>query len=187
MRKLFLLFCIFLSSCGGGYFEYQNNFQPQQKPKFRLKNIEINFSEQKIKPLKKDLSTSKYLTKDQIVAITKQEIINQLKEDKVYNKNGADVLDCDFQIEYIRKFMLFTNKHYIGTVLKGYKISIYKNGKLVAKREDDDNIYFLSRGFVANFDKIKKIFTFKYNEEDEKKEVEALAHFLAKNLEKFGQ
>jgi hypothetical protein len=82
--------------------------------------------------------------------------------------------------------MIFTNHNYVGTVLNGYKINIYQDGKLVASRVNDDNIYFLTQGFVKNFNKLRKIFTFSYNEQDEEKEVMALARFLVENLEKFG-
>lgn len=190
MKKFILFFCIFLSSCGGKYFQYQNNFSPPPQPsKLRLRNVEIKFSESKINLIKKDFSWSKYLTKEQIVFLTKQEIIKQLQEDGIYAQDNKidNVLEFDFEIEYVRKFMIFTDASYVGTVLNGYKINIYKDGKLVATRNDDDNIYFLTQGFTKNFNKLKKIFTFRYDEEDEKKEVEALAHFLAKNLEKFGE
>ncbi len=190
MKKFILFCCFFLCSCGGKFFQYQNHFQAsQESPKFYLRNIEIDFSEQKIKPFQKDLSNSKYLTKQQIVSLTKQEIIKQLKEDGFYSSNNKspNVLECDFEVEYVRKFMIFTNENYIGTVLNGYKIKIYKQGKLVATREDDDNVYFLTQGFRKNFSKLKKIFTFSYNEQNEKREIEDLAHFLAQNLEKFGQ
>jgi hypothetical protein len=190
MKKFILLFCFILCGCNGRYFQYQNNFSPAKKPpKFFLRNLEINFSEQKIKPPKKDSSESKYLTKDQIVLLTRREIINKLKADGVYAKSrkSANVLECDFEIEYVRKFMMFTNESYVGTVLNGYKIKIYKNGKLIAHRDDDDNVYFLTQGFSNNFNKLKKIFTFSYDEQDEKKEVEALARMLAENLERFGE
>ncbi len=190
MKKFILFFCLFLCSCGGKYFQYQNNFPPSsEKPKFRLRNIEITFSESKIKPVKQDSSCSKYLTKKEIVAITKEEIIKQLQEDGIYaeNKQVKNVLEFDFEVEYVRKFMMFTNDSYVGTVLNGYKIHIYKNNQLIASRDDDSNVYFLTQGFSKNVKKLQKIFTFSYNEEDEEKEVEALAHFLAKNLEKFGE
>ena len=190
MKKFILFFCFILCGCSEKYFQYQNNFSlPPQPSKFHLRNVDIQFSEGKIKPLKKDFSWSKYLTKEQIVFITKQEIIKQLKEDGLYSQSNKcnNVLEFDFDIEYVRKFMMFTNASYVGTVLNGYKINIYKDGKLIATRDDDDNIYFLTQGFTKNFNKLKKIFTFKYNEEDEKEEIKALAHFLAKSLEKFGE
>ena len=190
MKNFILFCCLFLCSCGGKFFQYQNNFTPSKEPqKFHLRNVEIDFSEQKIKPFKKDLSNSKYLTKHQIISLTKQEIIKQLEEDGVYSSDdkSPDVLEFDFEVEYVRKFMIFTNKSYIGTVLNGYKIKIYQQGKLVATKEDGNNIYFLTQGFQKNFSKLKKIFTFNYDERNEEREVENLAHFLAKKLEKFGQ
>jgi hypothetical protein len=190
MKKLIFFFCLFLSGCSSRYFQYQSGFSlPKESPKFYLRDVKIKFSEQKIKPLHKNLAESKYLTKNQITILTKQEIVNQLKKDGFYAKNSksANVLECDFEIEYVRKFMIFTNESYVGTVLNGYKINVYKNGKLVASRDDDENIYFLTQGVTKNYHKLKKIFTFNYKEQDEKKEVEDWAHFLAKNLEKFGE
>jgi len=190
MKKFILFYCFLLCSCGGKFFQYQNNFVPPQEPlKFHLRNAEVDFSEQKIKPFKKDLSSSKYLTKHQIISLTKQEIITQLEEDGFYSSDNKlpNVLEFDLEVEYVRKFMIFTNKNYIGTVLNSYKIKIYQQGELVATREDDDNIYFLTQGFQKNFIKLKEILTFSYDEQNEKQEIKNLAHFLAKNLEKFGQ
>lgn len=188
MKKLALFVLLLCCGCTNGYFQYNHAKYLPIEPKFHLRNVNVVFSEHKIKPFGDKTIESKYLTKDDVVKITKEEIVNHLKKDNMYAEDveDRDVFECDFDVNYIRKFMLFTDTKYVGTILNGYQIRIYKNGHLVALHTDNDHIYFLNQGMVANVKKLSKVLSLNYDQQDEKSEVTALAHFLTDNLRQFG-
>ncbi len=186
---LISLTAIFVSSCS--QFTYFNDSKSKvpSDPKFYVNSVNVKISEKRIFPLgidsnKNDLDL---MTDNEIKEFTKEEIVNYLKKENIYSDlpDGNNVFECNFDINFIKNYYMFTNFKYAGISMNGYSISVLKDDKLFAETRDASHYFINNRGL--GWGGVFRILTFRLNKDDEKNMVGIFSRVVAGNMKDFGK
>ncbi len=186
LKPLLILTSIFtIASCSSNqkYFSYTNptNVIPEQS-KVSIRNVNVHLTEKKLG----GGYSNTYPNQEKLGVIFKELATERLKNNGIYSAANKDVFEFDVDVNYVRAFMVFTSDKYAGSRMEGYKITVYKDGKLIASRQDK-NKYSVQSGLLGNLQKIGKTLSMSAGADDEKKEIAAFANAIADDLTMLGK
>lgn len=177
---LLILFCGCSSNYNYKYFNLKENISIPAGYKIYVGNVDVNLREEK---LSSQPSSKKYPNREELGKIFKDEILAQLKREGLYSedKNNPNAFEANFEINYLRVFMVFTSGKYAASRLDGYKIDVIKNANIIATRSNRED-YTTNHGLVGNLTRIGKTLSLSADQSDELKEINVFAHAIAKDL-----
>ena len=188
MKKLSII-SLFILLCGCTsnykYFSLKENVSIPNGYKIYVGNVNINLSEEK---MSSGTSLKKYPDREEISKIFKDEIISWLKREDLYSndKNKPNVFEADFDINYVRVFVVFTSDKYAASRLEGYRINITKKENVLATRNNTGR-YAANHGLIGNLIKIGKTLSLSADQSDELKEINIFSKEISKDLTKLGK
>jgi len=189
--KLITIFSLifFATSCASQkYFTYADNGKSMpQHFKLSIKKVNVKLIEATMLA-PQGSSRAKYPDAKKVGRMMEEGIEKILQDVGLYSgeQNDPDVLECEIDVNYGRVFAVFSNEQYAGSTLEGYKIRVYKNGKVIAEREDKA-LYGALQDEMGNLRKTSRTISGKANALDEKIEIEIFAEAIARNLLMLGR
>ena len=188
ITAIFSVIFIATSCASEKYFTYSG------KEKIKAGNFKLLVTKVNVKLLEdrmlanKTTSKLKYPDAKQVSSIMQEVMQKSLRNVGLSgeSENEANVLECEVDVNYARVFAVFSGDKYAGSALEGYKIRVYKHGKLVAEKEDK-SMYCATQDAMGNLRKTSRTLSMTADASDEKIEITIFAQAIAKDVMKLGK